>query len=131
MFGKKTTFDDPLLGPISWSQEHWTTRALPTSEGEVTVMMEGSRSGPSPGALERARSVLTQPTPAVTAAKAFVIADPDASEFCLGNGQLVLDGFTVSVEGELRVELALSEWPDAMITVVFTGETPCKTLLAD
>jgi len=132
MFGKKPIFDDPLLGPLAWSAGHWWTSALVSSDGDVTFRIAGSLEGPTSHALERAKSTLSESGQLVAAAKAYVLIDPEASESCQGHGELLLDGFSVSDEGRLNVELALSGWPDAMITVTFSAEMiPCKASLAD
>lgn len=131
MFAKRPVFVDPQLGRLFWSHGHWLTAAQASSEGEVTFRVAGSRVGPNARALDRARSVLSRPTPVVTAAKSYVFSDVEASEFCRGNGELVLDGFAISDEGELSVELTLSGWPDAMVEVKFIGEVPCQALFAD
>jgi hypothetical protein len=65
------------------------------------------------------------------AAEAFVLQDAHAVEFMQSGGKLVCDGFTVYESQEFEVDFSLSDWPDAMITVLFNGESPCEVQLAD
>jgi len=132
MFWKKPTFQDPHLGVLSRSGNVWRSGSIGTTSGEVFVSLEGGSASPDPIALAVAHCVLPNTEPVVRSAMAFALAHSDFQEFMAGNGDLTLDGFSFeSSPDSFDVELALSEWPDAMITVVFKGGTPCSILLAD
>ncbi|MGY1426496.1 hypothetical protein [Lysobacter sp. A289] len=132
VFWKKPTFQDPQLGLLSHSGNVWQSKSIRTVSGEVLVSLEGGPASPDPIALAMAHDVLPNTEPVVKSAMAFALAHPDFQEFMAGNGDIALDGFSFkSSPDTFDVELALSEWPDAMITVVCKGGIPCGILLAD
>ncbi len=132
MFWKKPTFQDPQLGVLSFSGKLWHSKPIGTRSGEVLLSLEGGTNSPDPSALAVAKDVLLNTRPIVKSAMAFAQSDSETQEFMAGNGELILDGFSFkSSAGTFDVELALSAWPDAMITVVFKGGVPCNVLLAD
>lgn len=131
MFWSKPTFEDRLLGRLTFSKGVWLSSPLATPFGDAVFSLAGDKSSPGRVALEMAKSLMSNPDPFMTAAKDFLEASAEASEFSRNNGELVLDGFTIEESGSMAVEWTLSEWPDAMITVKFEGGVPCKVLLAD
>ncbi|GHU11295.1 hypothetical protein FACS1894185_4290 [Betaproteobacteria bacterium] len=49
-----------------------------------------------------------------------------------GQGDLILDGFSFTEDlGTFNVDLSLSNWSDATVSVVFKDGLPCDALLAD
>jgi hypothetical protein len=132
MFWKKPTTKHPQFGTLTYSNECWTSGEISTAAGVVIINIEGDKSGPSEASIAIAAKVLAQPQAVVTNAIAFAQANADAREFISGNGDITLDGFSFkSHHGSFQVNLALSNWPDAMIDVVFKDGVPCKVLLAD
>jgi hypothetical protein len=129
---KKRTIQHPQLGTLSFSRDRWLSESLATPSGVVLVSIDGDVSAPSPAGLATARDILADPEGVVSAAKIFVLSHAEAQEFVGGQGTLVLDGFTFrSDPGSFEVDLALSDWPDAIISVVFRDGFPSDVLLAD
>ena len=132
MWFGKPTIESPDLGTLSFSHGRWHSRPIRTNAGEVLIALEGDATSPAAAAITLVKEVLGDARAFVQPAIAFASADSRTQEFIGGNGDLQLDGFTIgAVPPSFRVELALSEWPDAMITVVFSGKVPCEILLAD
>jgi hypothetical protein len=131
LFSKQPPFEDPLLGQFTRAGSTWFSRRIATAAGTLGVTLAGDRTGPSAEGLEVARALLRDPTDYIRQALEFVRADTRAMEFAHGSGELEVDGFSVGPSGEWAVELSLSEWPDAMITVRFEEGKPCEVLLAD
>ena len=132
MWGKKPTLEIAGLGPLSFSRGRWSSKPIGTNAGEVLLSLDGDRTSPAVDALALAKEVLGEPSRYAESAMTFASSNAEAREFMDGNGNLVLDGFTfTTAPASVRVELSLSDWPDAMITVVFNGRTPCEVLLAD
>lgn len=124
----KRSFEDPQLGRFNRVRTMWYAAANPEGLG---VSIEGDEECPAPAAIDAARSLMNQPDDWIVSAKAFVRKHEQAMEFIEGNGDMVCDGFTVYKSGQFAVELSLTEWPDAMITVAFMEGVPCEVLLAD
>lgn len=132
MWFGKPTIEVPGIGALSFSKGAWQSNSIHTNAGDVLVALEGDATSPNSGAIALAKEVLENARAFVQPAIEFASSDSRTQEFIEGNGELVLDGFTISAAPpSVRVELSLSEWPDAMITVVFRGRTPCEILLAD
>lgn len=132
MFWKKRTIQHPQLGNLSFSQDRWLSESLATSIGEVLISIDGDASAPSPTGLAAAQETLANSEGVVSSAKTFVLSHASAQKFISGQGALVLDGFTFrSTHGSFEVDLTLSDWPDAMISVVFQDGFPREVLLAD
>lgn len=128
-FWRTSEFVDPQLGRLKRAGNGMWYSSPPA--GEVGVTVEGSREQPYPQALYVARRLIRDGRPYLSAAEAFVLQDTHALEFMRSGGALVCDGFTVFESQEFAVEFSLSDWPDAMITVPFKGDTPCEVQLAD
>lgn len=135
LFRKPKTFQDSDFGKLTHCpkpQSHWVSEAIPTSEGGILIDLPGDSAGPSRAALSIAKQTLSQLAPLLTAAISHVQQNSEAQEFIEGQGSLTLDGLSFTeTSGTFNVELALSDWPDAMISVVFRGGSPCDVLLAD
>lgn len=132
MFWKKPTTKHPQLGTLTYSHGYWASEEIPTQAGHVIINIEGDKTGPSEASLGVAAEVLAHPQEVVTNAIAFIQANTEAREFICGNGDMILDGFSFkSFHGYFEVNLALSDWPDAMINVVFENGLPCQILLTD
>jgi hypothetical protein len=130
-FFSKPQFDDPVLGRLTRVGSSWIAREIATSAGPLGVTVDGDRAAPSPAGLKVAKSLIQAPEGTIGQALAFVRESPRALEFIQGNGDLLVDGFSVRESGAYSVELALSEWPDAMITVTFKDGRPSEVLLGD
>lgn len=133
MFGlfSKSSFEDPVLGKFVRAGGSWFSESVTTPAGPLAVTIEAGREGPGAASLEIARKLLLEPSEHIRQALQYVHADRSAIEFARGNGQIVVDGFSVLTSGEFAVELSLSGWEDAMITVRFRRGSPCEVLLGD
>jgi hypothetical protein len=128
-FWRTPEFTDPEIGILKRAGiDTWYSLAR---EGEVSVTVEGDKDCPFPQSLEVARRLLREGSYLISAAEEFVMQDSQALEFMQSNGKLMCDGFTVFESQEFAVEFTLSDWPDAMITVLFKGDAPCEVQLAD
>jgi hypothetical protein len=132
MFWKKPTTKHPKFGVLVYSHDRWLSEVIQTESGNALVSIEGDRISPNETAIAFAEKLLEQTSLVVLRAISFVQADSEALEFIAGQGDLILDGFFFgSNKDSFEVELALSDWPDAMISVVFKDGLPCEVLLAD
>jgi hypothetical protein len=128
-FWRTPEFVDPQLGRLKRVGKDMWYSSPPA--GEVGVTVEGSRERPFPQALDVARRLIHDGRGYLSAAEAFLLQDAHAVAFMQSGGKLVCDGFTVFESQEFAVEFSLSDWPVAMITVLFKGDTPCEVQLAD
>jgi hypothetical protein len=132
MFWKKRKFEDEALGELSFYNGRWLSKQVDTPFGSILISLEGDSASPSPQGLSQARQLLSSPEHVIETANAFLEADANAQEFMKSNGSLVLDSFSFyPSEGTFEVGFGLSDWEDAMITVVFKDGSPCEVLLAD
>jgi hypothetical protein len=131
LLSKRPTFRDAVLGEFTRVRTSWFSPPIATSSGTLSVTIEGDRQCPAPASVELARELIRKPSEHIQRALAFVQADSRATEFARGNGDLQIDGFSIRLSGQFAVELSLSEWPDAMITVPFENDKPCQVLLGD
>lgn len=132
MIWKKPSIQDRILGTLSYSHKQWVSNLTSTPAGDLLVSVEGDSATPNPIGLNSAREIVSHPTEVVAAAMAFAQGNPQVKDFMDGQGELALDGFSFkSAPGSFHVELSLSKWPDAMISVVFKDNLPCDVVLAD
>lgn len=136
MFWRKPkAFQDPDFGELrhrSKPQSRWVSAALPAVGGSILIDLPGDSAAPSATALSIAKQTLSQLAPLLRTAISHVQRHPKAQKFIEGQGSLVLDGLSFTeTAGTFNMELALSDWPDAMVSVVFEGGAPCDVLLAD
>lgn len=128
-FLRTPEFTDPEIGILKRvGKGMWHSS---TSEGDVSVTVEGDKDRPFPQSLEVARRLLREGGYLISVAEDFVMQDSQALEFIQANGKLMRDGFTVFESREFAVEFTLTDWPDAMVTVLFKGDAPCEVQLAD
>lgn len=130
IFKQKPTHLDPDLGPLTFAHRQWTSGVIATGAGKAVVSLEGDAAGPDPACLSLARTVLQDAARHVAAAMAHACSDPQAREFMAGQGRLLFDGFSINADGSFHVDLALSEWEDASINVVFVQGAPREVLLS-
>lgn len=128
---RKSSFEDPVLGKFFRAGGSWFSGEIATPAGVLGVTIEGDREGPAAASLEVARELIREPSEHIRQALDYVRCNRAAMEFADGNGEIVVDGFSVQRSGEFAVELSLSEWADAMITVPFRQGSPCDVLLGD
>jgi hypothetical protein len=127
----KPTFEDPKLGRLAFAGGRWTSVPVRPGDGGLAISVDGSREGPSQAALQIAHEFIANSGRFFLSAKTFVLKDSNAVEFLEGQGELVLDGLTVRGADDFDVEIAVTDWPDAMISVRFKAGKPCEVLLAD
>ena len=130
-FWKKLTVQDPHFGLLSYSNQQWLSEQILTSAGSILVSFDGDKSGPNPASISLAQAVLVNPVVYLESAMAFAHSSPEAREFMEYQGDLILDGFSFLSAEMFYVNLALSEWPDGVIDVVFKQGLPCNILLSD
>ena len=132
MFRSKPSFAHPRLGSFRYADGEWSSGSTRSSAGEILIAVEGDRHSPNPRALEQAEQLVASGPRLLDAAATFAQRDPQAREFMTGGGELLFDGFTVSsIPGRYCVNLALADWPDAMITVQFENGQPTSVSPAD
>lgn len=128
-FWRTPEFIDPEIGILKRAGKGmWYSSS---KEGELSVTVEGSKDCPFPQSLEMARRLLREGGQVISVAEEFLAQDAQALEFVQSGGKLICDGFTVYEPQEFAVEFSLSEWSDAMVTVLFKGGVPCEVQLAD
>lgn len=130
IFKKKPTHLDPDLGLLTFAHRQWTSGAIATTAGEAVFSLEGDAAGPDPACLSLARVVLQHAARHVASAMGHARSDPQAREFMAGRGALLFDGLSIKADGSFHVDLALSEWEDASINVVFVQDAPREVLLS-
>lgn len=128
-FWRSPEFVDPEIGSfklVGNSMWHSTS-----TEAGIGVTAEGSNNSPFPQALEVGRRLLREGDHVVCVAEEFLAKNSEAKAFVESGGKLKFDGFIVYASREFSVEFSLSDWPDAMITVLFRDSVPCEIQLAD
>ncbi|MBC3874059.1 hypothetical protein [Undibacterium flavidum] len=128
-FWRTPEFTDPEIGILKRAGKGmWYSMS---KEGAPSITVEGSKDRPFPQSLDVARRLLREGNHITSVAEEFLTQDSQATEFLQSGGKLICDGFTVYETQEFAVEFSLSDWPDAMITVLFKGGQPCEVQLAD
>jgi hypothetical protein len=129
---KKPTISDPQFGLLTFSHSSWTSGPLQCPAGEVFISIDGDQSSPSVEGIAFAREVFENPADFVSAATAFIRADANAVAFMEYNGELDLSGFSFeATPGTFTVDFGLTDWPDAMLNVLFADGVPFEVWLGD
>jgi hypothetical protein len=127
---KRKSVVDPDLGTLEFILNRWSGR--PGGEGSCFIAIPGDRDGPDREALAEAKGLMGRQADLAAAAIGFARADPKASAFAVGHGELQCEGIAATPSpGTFTVELGLSKWPDAMLDVQFHSNMPTAILLGD
>jgi hypothetical protein len=130
-FRKRKITTDPILGELEFSKGGWVSTAVADTRLPY-FRIDGDTMGPDAEGLIQARSLLASHAQVASTAIAHALSDSNAKDFAGGHGEFVLEGFHVTRQlGTYTAELALTGWPDAMISVEFQGDEPQTVLLAD
>ena len=133
-FGRKarTIYSDSELGKLEYQDGVWVGNAASLGLGDVLVSLEGSTERPAPPSILQAKEILRQ-LPGLQAAAREFLQTQDLGEWSASlNGEFVLDGFHSSAEqGRFELQFGLSEWPDAVIVVLFRNDKAADVQLSD